>query len=58
MHNYKMGVLRETSEKTFTKKQMYDCATFFYIGSLQKKHTIKKTFILKVILDEQQFAKA
>lgn len=28
MHNYKMVVLRETVKKTFTKKQMYNCATF------------------------------
>ena len=47
MHNYKMGVLRETSEKTFTKKQMYDCATFFYIDPLQKKTRDQKNIHIK-----------
>ena len=30
VHNYKMVVLRETVKKTFTKNQMYNCATFLH----------------------------
>lgn len=58
MHNYKMGVLRKTTEKTFTKKQMYDCATFFTLTHYKKNTRSEKTYILKVALDEQQFEKA
>jgi len=53
-----MGVLRKTTEKTFTKKQMYDCATFFTLTHYKKNTRSEKTYILKVALDEQQFEKA
>ena len=46
VHNYKMVVLRETVKKTFTKKQMYNCATFFTLTHCKKTRDQKNIHII------------
>ena len=59
VHNYKMVVLRETVKKTFTKKQMYNCATFFTLTHCkktrdQKKHPYYKWYLLNNNLQKRK----